>query len=102
MTPGLPIWVCKNCGAGYFPERLICPACGAGEFVSGEARNGHVEDITVVTHVLGQENWKPRTLATVRLECGQRIIAGAIGEIAPGDAVTLENENLVPYVRRSS
>ena len=89
MTQGLSVWICRGCNASYFPERLICPSCGSGEFGISEIDGGQVEDVTVVTHVLGQENWQPRTLATVRIEGGQRIIAGTIGEIAVGDAPPL-------------
>jgi uncharacterized OB-fold protein len=102
MNLGLKIWFCRDCGHAYFPERLICAECGGAEFDAGASERGEVEDITVINHVIGQENWTPRPIATIRLDEGPRILAGAIGEIAIGDAVSVQSDDLVPYVARQA
>jgi uncharacterized OB-fold protein len=99
MTPGLTIWTCRSCGAAYFPERLVCAACGGAEFDTALSHDGIVEEITVVSHVIGQDEWKPRPIATVRLAEGPRILAGAIDDISQGNAVKVFSADLVPYVR---
>jgi uncharacterized OB-fold protein len=99
MTPGLTTWRCRSCGASYFPERLICPVCGGAQFDTVTAHDGRVEEITIVSHVIGQESWSPRPIATVLLAEGPRVLAGTLGEIASGAAVKVFSEDLVPYVQ---
>ena len=48
-----------------------------------------VEEISTIRHMLGQENWQPRRIASVRTSDGQRITVGLVDESGPGDTIEL-------------
>ena len=100
MTAGLTAWKCRNCGAIYFPERYLCAACGGHDIVTTSVTEGIVEDMTVVRHVIGQADWQPRPIATVKIDSGARILAGLLDDAGPDDRVTLFEEDGAPYARR--
>ena len=100
MNPGLNIWKCRGCGKLYFPERFLCAACGSPDFDRAEVNEGRAEEVTIVSHVIGQESWKPRPIVTVKVDDGPRILAGGLEEISEGDRVEIFHEEAVPYVKR--
>ena len=65
MSAGVTIWRCANCRTGYFPEPLLCPRCHGGKFDVDRVHEAVVEEISVIRHMIGQENWQPRRIASV-------------------------------------
>ena len=56
-----------------------------------------IEEITVVRHVLGQTDWAPRRLASVRTVNGPRITVGLRDESGPGTLIQLFEEGAAPF-----
>lgn len=102
MIAGIPLSRCGQCGAGYFPARLICHRCGHAQWTEERAPDGVVEEVTVVTHAIGQENWIPRKIASVRLSEGQLIVAGIADDVHAGMRVCLFEDNGSPHGRAAS
>lgn len=96
---GVPLQVCARCGAGFFPHRLICRRCGARRFELRPVTEGVVEQLTVVRRAVGREDG-PHTLATVRLEGGQRLIAGVRDQLDAGENVKLEAQGGAVWATR--
>jgi uncharacterized OB-fold protein len=101
LTPGVTVSRCVKCRAGYFPSRLLCPKCGHDVMEAGKVHDAVVEETTIVRHAAGQENWKPRHLATVRTPENQMIVVGLEGPVAPGTKLKLYEEGQAPYGRLS-
>ena len=97
MSAGLTIWRCVNCRAGFFPERLLCPRCRGDKFETGRVSEGVVEEVSVIRHMLGQENWQPRRIANVRTGDGQRITVGLRDQSEPGATIELFEEAGAPF-----
>ena len=89
MTGALQVTTCLACGAAFFPARLICPGCGAARWAQVDAGVGVVEETTTVERAVGEVGQPPRTLATVRLPDGLRVIAGLTGPVPSGARVRL-------------
>ena len=43
-----------------------------------------MEEVSVIRHMLGQDNWQPRRIASVRTTDGQRITVGLRDQSEPG------------------
>jgi uncharacterized OB-fold protein len=81
----LEIQRCARCGTSAFPDRLWCPACGAGEFRHAAAGPGRVEEETAL-----RRSAEPVRIGTVRLEAGPLIIARLASDTGAGTHVWLE------------
>jgi uncharacterized OB-fold protein len=99
MTEGVGIWRCKTCGARYFPQRLLCARCRGHEFAEERAHEAVVEEVSVIRHMLGQENWQPRRIASVRIGNDLRITVGLTDESGPGDTIALSEDGTAPFGR---
>ena len=99
MSEGVTIWRCAKCRAGIFPEPLLCPRCHHPQFTADIVREGVVEEISVIRHMLGQENWQPRRIASVRTSDGQLMTVGLRDESGPGARVELFQEGDAPFGR---
>jgi uncharacterized OB-fold protein len=99
MTPGVTIWRCANCQAALFPERLLCPRCHGGAFETEIVREAVVEEVSTIRHMVGQENWQPRKIASVRVADGLRITVGLLDEAGPGSAIELLQDGEAPFGR---
>jgi uncharacterized OB-fold protein len=99
MMAGVTIWRCANCGVGFFPERLLCPRCHGDTFKTERVHEAVVEEISVIRHMLGQDNWQPRRIASIRTAEGQRITIGLRDESGPGATVELFEEGTAPFGR---
>jgi uncharacterized OB-fold protein len=99
MSAGIPIWRCAKCRGGFFPEPLLCPRCHGCEFTVDRVREGVVEEISVIRHMLGQENWQPRRIASVRTAEGQLMTVGLRDESGPGARIELFQEGDAPFGR---
>jgi len=100
MSAGVGIWRCKGCGASLFPQRLMCPHCHGHEFAEELVAEGVVEEVAVIRHMIGQENWQPRRIANVRTRAGVSITVGLRDESEPGTVVELMQEEGAPFGRR--
>ena len=99
MSAGVTIWRCVSCRTGFFPERLLCARCHGDKFETDKVTEGTVEEISVIRHMLGQENWQPRRIASVRTSDGQGITVGLRDESGPGAIIELFQEEQAPFGR---
>lgn len=99
MKQGLEIWCCTGCGKAFFPERYMCSQCRGGEFSREVTRGGVVEEVSMIHHMLGQENWKPRAIASVRTDAGVLITAGLLDDASEGDEIVLCQDEGAPFAR---
>lgn len=99
MSAGVTIWRCANCKTGFFPERLLCARCHGDKFEIDRVHEGVIEEISVIRHMLGQENWQPRRIASVRTTDGQRMTVGLRDESGPGAVIELFQEGEAPFGR---
>ena len=96
---GVTIWRCANCGAGFFPERLLCARCHGDRFETDRVREAVVEEVSIIRHMLGQENWQPRRIASVRTGEGLLMTVGLLDESLPGTLLALFEEHSAPLGR---
>jgi uncharacterized OB-fold protein len=99
MNAGVTIWRCVNCRAGLFPERLLCPRCHGEIFETERVHEAVIEEISVIRHMIGQDNWQPRRIASVRTCGGPRITVGLRDESGPGATIELFEEGTAPFGR---
>jgi uncharacterized OB-fold protein len=99
MSAGITIWRCTNCRAGFFPERLLCSRCHGASFETATVTEATVEEVSVIHHMIGQENWQPKRIASVRTTDGQRITVGLRDESGPGTVIALFQEEQAPFGR---
>jgi uncharacterized OB-fold protein len=99
MNAGVPIWRCASCGAALFPEPLLCPHCHSANFNADRVHEGVIEEISVIRHMIGQENWQPRRIANVRTADGSMMTVGLLDESAPGATIELYEEGTAPFGR---
>jgi len=97
MNPGVGIWRCTGCGLGVFPQSLLCPRCHGAAFTVDRVHDAVVEEISVVRHMIGQENWQPRRIASVRTRDGQLMTVGLQDESGPGTTIELFQDGTAPF-----
>ena len=87
---GLKGTACHTCRRRSFPQRPLCPHCGA-DTVSNIvlSTRGRVASWTVV-HQAPPPMQTPYTLVTVDLDDGVRLLGAATGDIDIGSAVAVE------------
>jgi uncharacterized protein len=91
--------VCSTCGQRVFPERLLCPRCGANDWRSEEVSEGVVEETTLLRRAPGGPPAEPVPLGTVRLEGGVLVVARLEATMRPGASVRLEYRDGVPVAQ---
>ena len=103
MSEGVGIWRCKACGTPVFPQRLLCPHCHGREFDDERVTEGVVEEVAVIRHMIGQENWQPRRIANVRTRGGPSMSAPSFfpRELNGAD-VTVKDSKLLLHLRFGS
>ena len=99
MSEGVTIWRCAKCGGAAFPEPMLCPRCHGHEFTTAKVNEGVVEEVSVIRHMLGQENWQPRRIASVRTVDGVLMTVGLRDDAGPGAAIELFQEGEAPFGR---
>jgi uncharacterized OB-fold protein len=97
MTRGLGIWRCANCRSGFFPQRLLCARCHGASFEQDRVYEAVVEEVSIIRHMLGQSDWQPRRIASVRTSDGQRITVGLTDEAGPGTVIELFEQDTAPF-----
>ena len=99
---GVTIWRCVGCRAGLFPKPLLCPRCHAAQFEIDRVHAAVIEEISVIRHMIGQENWQPRRIASVRTSDGQLMTVGLRDESGPGATIELFEDGTAPFGRAKS
>jgi uncharacterized OB-fold protein len=99
MSEGVGIWRCAICGARYFPQRLLCARCRGHDFAEERVHEAVVEEVSVIRHMLGQENWQPRRIASVRIGEDLRMTVGLSDESGPGATIALYEDGTAPFGR---
>ena len=99
MSAGVTIWRCANCRSGYFPEPLLCPRCHGGQFGTERVTEAVIEEVSVIRHMIGQENWQPRRIANVRTTEDLHMTVGLRDESGPGAVIELFEEGTAPFGR---
>jgi len=102
MTEGVTIWRCRECGAAFFPARLLCPHCHGHDWMQDRAHEGVVEEVAVIRHMIGAKDWTPRRIASVRTAGGVLMTVGLRDESGPGATVSLFEDGTAPYGERRS
>jgi uncharacterized OB-fold protein len=102
MTPGVTIWRCAACGRGFFPRRFLCANCHGQDLRADRVHEAVLEEASVIRHVIGQTDWTPRRIASVRTSDGQLITVGLRDESGPGATIALFEDGPAPYGERSS
>ena len=97
MNRGVGIWRCATCGAGFFPQRLLCARCHGERFEPDRVHEAVVEEVSIIRHMLGQTDWQPRRIASVRTADGQRITVGLTDESEPGAVIELFEQDTAPF-----
>lgn len=97
MKRGLSIWRCRACGVAFFPERLLCPRCHSHEWEQDRVYDAVVEEVSTIRHMIGQSDWTPRRIASVRTSDGQRITVGLRDESGPGATIVLFEDGTAPF-----
>jgi uncharacterized OB-fold protein len=97
MTNGVPIWRCTQCSAGFFPQRLLCPRCHGHTFNDERVHEAVIEEISVIRHMLGETNWQPRRIASVRTADGVLMTIGLRDDSEAGATIELFEEGGAPF-----
>ncbi len=97
MTPGVTIWRCVKCRTGFCPRRPPCPRCHGAGFGPDRVHEAVVEEVSVIRHMLGQTDWQPRRIASVRTADGQRITVGLADASEPGAVIELFEDGTAPF-----
>jgi hypothetical protein len=58
-----------------------------------------VEEVSVIRHMIGQENWQPRRIASVRITNGPLMTVGLRDESGPGATIALFEDGTAPFGR---
>lgn len=96
---GVNIWRCVTCGLGVFPQPMLCPRCHSPDFAMARVTEAVVEEVSVIRHMLGQENWQPRRIASVRTAEGLLMTVGLADESGPGATIALYQDGEAPFGR---
>jgi len=97
MNKGVGVWRCVKCRTVFFPERLICSRCYGHEFEPDRLYKAVVEEVSTIRHMLGQTDWQPRRIASVRTSDGQRITVGLTDGSEPGTVIDLFEQDTAPF-----
>jgi uncharacterized OB-fold protein len=94
---GVGIWRCVKCHTGFFPRRLLCVRCHGDTFEPDLVYEAVVEEVSIIRHMLGQTDWQPRRIASVRTTDGQSITVGLTDESEPGTVIELFEDGTAPF-----
>lgn len=86
----LKVPVCRSCGRAVFPERLLCPDCGARNWREEPVDSGVLESLADRGEV---------RVGIVRTALGPAAIVRVQGAAREGAEVLLEEDGGVPVAR---
>jgi uncharacterized OB-fold protein len=101
MKTGLSVHRCESCRSIYFPQRFLCPKCGADRWAVEDVFEGVVEETTLVRHARGRPDWTPRPIGTVRLAGMLAVVAGLDASFPEGTVVKLFTIDGAPFGKQS-
>lgn len=78
------VQACGSCAARWFPDRLLCPACGGSDLVPEAEEQGVVEETSTLPD--------GAVIATVRLAHDVRVIARLLGDGSTGATVWVTHD----------
>jgi uncharacterized OB-fold protein len=88
---------CAQCGAVYFPRRLICRRCGANDWTDVQVSEAVIEEATTVSHSVGSEGEGQRHFATARTSEGLRLVIGSSELLNRNARVRLAAKDGAPF-----
>jgi uncharacterized OB-fold protein len=100
MKAGLSVHRCQKCRSIFFPQRFLCPKCGADHWAYEDVFDGVVEETTLVRHARGRPDWVPRPIGTVRLADELAVVAGLEEKFPEGTAVKIFTVDGAPFGKR--
>jgi uncharacterized OB-fold protein len=87
----LTVYVCGSCGRAAFPQRLLCPNCGARDWREEPVDSGTLEAVADRGEV---------RIGTVRTSLGPLAIVRVEGDAEAGARVLLDADGEVPVARQ--
>ena len=99
---GVGIWRCVKCGTRFFPQRLLCARCHDDAFEPDRVHEAVVEEVSIIRHMLGQTEWQPRRIASVRTTEGLCITVGLCDQSEPGATIALFEDGTAPFGQTKS
>lgn len=94
MSRGLTIFECRACGKAVFPRRLLCPGCGASEWVRRAVDRGTLAEATTLRRFSGRE--AEVRLGSVEIAPHLVVIARLVAKVSPGAPVAIRADGEVP------
>jgi uncharacterized OB-fold protein len=88
---------CTGCGAAFFRQRLLCPRCHGDAFEQDRILAAVVEEVSTIRHMLGQADWQPRRIASVRTSDGLCLTVGLTDDSMPGTVIELFEQEAAPF-----
>lgn len=86
----LRVFVCGSCGKAVFPDRLLCPNCGARDWREEQVDTGILESVADRGEV---------RVGIVRTPLGPLAVARVEGDAGEGSEVALQEDGEVPVAR---
>ena len=87
----------SNAGRDFSRSGCCARAVTATTFEPDRVYEAVVEEISVIRHMLGQTDWQPRRIASVRTSDGQRITVGLTDSSEPGTVIELFEDGTAPF-----
>lgn len=98
-APGIGVSRCTQCGHEAFPQRLWCPLCHSDELVIHRIDRGTLGEMTSVSRVIGGQLERPVAIGSVHADGGAILIARIADDLAPGDRVSLLDDDGAPVAK---
>ena len=95
-APGFAVGKCRNCGALYFPRRLICRRCGADDWTDAVVSEAIIEEATTVARAIGRADGGASHLASARTPEGLCLVVGLDAPLPRGRRITLSGRDGAP------
>jgi uncharacterized OB-fold protein len=96
-APDFVVAKCLQCGAVYFPRRLICRRCGVNYWADVQVSEAVIEESTTVSQSVGSEGDGKRHFATARIAEGLRLIIGLSEPLGRNTRVRLIAKDGAPF-----
>jgi uncharacterized OB-fold protein len=101
MKLGLNIWRCSSCGKAAFPKRIFCSTCSGATWDNAQIVKGKIEEISLIHHMIGQENWEKRCIANASTDAGIPLTVGLIDDVKIGDEIDIYELDGAPFGRKA-
>jgi hypothetical protein len=75
----------------------LCTRCHGESFEPDWVYEAVVEEISIIRHMLGQTDWQPRRIASVRTTEGLSFTVGLTDESGPGTVIELFEQGTAPF-----